>query len=123
MNYWKQEASAIRPRSRDASKPEGGVASPIREGGVGGSGDGGSELDDPQQQQNQQQQQQRGRTGVGRETRKGSIATGGGVGAGLLESMDVFSLGCVIAEVRWQWYFFFFVRFLFMRFSFCVRGC
>lgn len=87
--------------------------------GSSGSRDGVSDTS-PQAVLQQQQQQQAGVTS-GREARKTTDASGkkalgvgaegsiGGIGGqGLLESMDVFSLGCVIAEV-----FVFFLHLLF----------
>eukprot|EP00903_Cladosiphon_okamuranus_P008555 g8210.t1 len=57
-------------------------------------------------QQQQQQQQQRSKQGGASGRGEGSAGAGGGgwrqgggPGEGLLESMDVFSLGCVIAEI------------------------
>lgn len=97
----RQEASVVRPLPGSEGDTTSG-------GGGGGGNAGGSEAQ-------QQQRQQQSKHGSGREdgSAPARASPGAGVGGkdggggarpgeGLLESMDVFSLGCVIAEVGWM---------------------
>ncbi|CAN0094811.1 unnamed protein product, partial [Hapterophycus canaliculatus] len=108
------EASVIQPAPGDPdvdgsnttlSGVAGGAAAERGKGSPRGKGRLDPQQTQQQQQQQQQQQKLRQGAGGGREdgSRRGSARAGGreggSPGEGLLESMDVFSLGCVIAEV------------------------
>ncbi|CAN0525687.1 unnamed protein product, partial [Ectocarpus sp. 12 AP-2014] len=93
------EASVIQPGPDGLSTDS---TIPASAGGGGGKSSpkasGGSES----QQQQQQQRSKKGASSREDGSRRGSAGAAGGGGSpgeGLLESMDVFSLGCVIAEV------------------------